>query len=338
VKGEFGKRVLGPALIPLGAFAFIGVLVFSFSRVLLAVPKDGSIIVAVLMAGSILLGAGALSKGAAIKAPQRAALIAFGVFILGGGVAAALSIGTRPVEQHLQVAATIAAQNIKFDRRELDLPADKAFILEFDNKDSVAHNVAIYQDQAAANSQAPAGTLFKGEIFPGPKVMSYEIKNPIPKGVYYFRCDVHSSMNGVAKVGGATGPAPAPPGPGPTGSAAGPSSPAPGPGSPSPVTSSPPGAGTTVALTAKNIEFDKKSLTFVANAPVVINFDNQDANQLHNFALYSDAAYTNQLFAGPFVTGPAKTKYEFPAPGPGTYYFQCNVHPIPAMRGTVTVT
>jgi len=39
VNGDFRKRVLGPALIPISAFVFIGALVFAFSRILLAVPK-----------------------------------------------------------------------------------------------------------------------------------------------------------------------------------------------------------------------------------------------------------------------------------------------------------
>jgi plastocyanin len=326
VKGDFGKRVLGPALIPLGAFVFIGALVFAFSRILLAVPKDGSVIIGILMAGCVLFGAAAVAKGAAIKSPQRAALVAFSVLLLAGGVATGLSIGTRTVEGHLEVAAKIVAQNIKFDKTELDLPADKPFILEFDNKDATVHNVAIYKDPSATD----AVTLFKGALEQGPKVAEYEVKKPLPKGVWFFRCDVHPVMNGTARVGGATGPGPGgPPSPAPSG-------PAPEPSSPKP--SAEPTVGTTVSLVAKGLAFDKKTLEFVANALVVLTLDNQDPTIPHDFALYRDAGYTQEIFKGdPPVTGPAKGEYRFPAPGPGTYYFQCDFHPVPQMRGTVTV-
>jgi plastocyanin len=324
MKGDFGKRVLTPALTPIGAFAFIGALVFGFSRILLAVPKDGSVVVGILMAGCILFAAAAVAKGGTVKAPQRAALVAFGVVLIAGGVATALSIGTRQVEGHLEVAATISAQSIKFDKTELDLPADKPFILKFDNKDSTLHNVAIYKDPSATD----AVTLFKGTLVQGPKVAEYEVKKPLPKGVWFFRCDVHPVMRGTARIGGAAGPGPVAGGPTPAG---------PTPGTPTPSPSGQPTAGTTVGLTVKFVEFDRKSLDFVANALVLINFDNQDAGQTHNFGLYRDAGYTDEIFKGDPVAGPAQKEYRFPAPGPGTYYFQCDFHPIPAMRGTVTV-
>jgi plastocyanin len=320
VKGDFGKRVLGPALIPLGAFVFIGALVFGFSRILLVVPKDGSVIIGILMAGCVLFGAAAVAKGTAIKSPQRAALLAFSVLLLAGGVAAGLSIGTRTVKEHLAVEATITAQNVKFLTAELDLPADKPFLLKFDNKDATLHNVAIYKDPSATD----AVTLFKGPLVQGPKVAEYEVKKPLPKGVWFFQCDVHKSMNGTARVGGATGPGPG-----------GPPSPAPSVSAPSPTAQ--PTVGTTVALTAKTFTFDKKTLEFVANALVVLTLDNQDPNIPHNFALYRDAGYSQEIFKPDPVTGPGEKEYRFPAPGPGTYYFQCDFHPIPGMRGTVTV-
>jgi plastocyanin len=333
LNGDFGKRVLGPALIPLGAFVFIGALVFGFSRILLAVPKDGSVIVAVLLAGCVLLGSGALSRGSALKPPQRAALIAFGVMVLGGGVAAGVSLGVRPGEEApLKVAATITAHNTAFDKSELDLPAGIKFILKFDNTDPLAHNVSIYKDRASGERADPAANLFKGTIFSGPKVENYPVEKPLAKGLYYFRCDVHASMFGVARVGGATGSLPGLPGPGPSGSPG--ATPTP---TPTPSPSGPAPSPTTIALTAQGIMFDKHALTFAALGPVTIDFDNKDSGQLHNFALYRDAGYTDRILSEPFVTGPGTSKYQFPAPGPGTYYFECEAHPIPNMRGTVTV-
>lgn len=325
MKGDFFKRVLVPAMIPLGAFAFIGALVFGFSRILLAVPKDGSVIVAVLLAGCVLFAAGAVAKGGKVKVPQRIALIAFAVLLLAGGVGTGLSIGTRPFEGHLEVAATITAQNIKFDKAELDLPAGKPFIIDFDNKDSVPHNVAIYDKPPTAPG---VKTFFQPPLVTGPRKAELEVKKAIPAGVWYFQCDAHTTMHGIARVGGAAGP-------GPGGSPTPSSAPSSAPPSTAP-TGGPQAAP--IALVAKNIAFDTNKLTFTAGSQVVIDFDNQDPGQPHNFALYRDAGYTDNYFRPTgFVIGPAKTQYKFTAPPAGTYYFQCEAHPIPAMRGTVTV-
>ena len=332
MKGDFFKRVLVPAMIPLGAFAFIGALVFGFSRILLAIPKDGSVIVGILMAGCVLFAAGAVAKGGKVKMPQRFALISFAMLLLVGGVATGLSIGTRPFEGHLEVAATITAQNIKFDKAELnDIPANKPFIIEFDNKDSVPHNVAIYdKNPTTATPAAPARTFFKPPLTPGPRVIEFEVTKPIPAGVWYFQCDAHPTMHGIARVGGAKGAGPARGSPGPTPTTTPTTSPATTP------TGGPRAAP--IPLVAKNIAFDKNELTFTVGSQVVIDFDNQDPGLPHNFALYRDAGYTDNYFRpSGFVTGPAKTQYRFAAPSAGTYYFQCDAHPIPAMRGTVTV-
>jgi plastocyanin len=326
VSGDFRKRVLGPALIPLGAFAFIGALVYPMSRILLAVTKDGSVVVAVLMAASILFACGAVAKGGTIKSVQKVGLIAFALLLFGGGVAVEASLGPRAVEGHLEKGATLTAQNISFDLKDLVLPADKGFILEFINKDNVQHNVAIYKDKAASSSGEAAGTLFKGAVFQGPATRDYEIKDGIPKGTYYFQCDIHPVMNGVAHAGEA--PAGTPPSTPPPTATAAPSSPLPSPTAPT--------GPVVLALTAHGIAFDKTQLSFPANSQVAIDFDNQDPSTQHNWALYSDAEFTQALFHGEVITGPSQKRYEFTSPAAGTYYFKCDIHP--AMKGTATVT
>lgn len=105
-------------------------------------------------------------------------------------------------------------------------------------------------------------------------------------------------------------------------------------------TTMPSGGGQTVqlALTAKNIAFDKSTLTVPAGANVVLTFDNQDSGIAHNFALYTDSSATTRLFAGTFVTGPKTVTYTFTAPTtPGTYFFRCDVHPT-IMYGSFIVT
>ena len=42
-----------------------------------------------------------------------------------------------------------------------------------------------------------------------------------------------------------------------------------------------------------------------ADTPTTLTFDNQDAGMPHNFAVFKDAAYTENVFTGDIVTGPA---------------------------------
>ncbi len=95
--------------------------------------------------------------------------------------------------------------------------------------------------------------------------------------------------------------------------------------------------GTSVVdLTAKNVAFDKSTITVAAGQPVQIKFDNQDAGVLHNFSVYTNKSASQKIFQGDITTGPEQTTYEFTAPIPGTYFFRCDVHP-DQMYGTFTV-
>jgi len=87
-------------------------------------------------------------------------------------------------------------------------------------------------------------------------------------------------------------------------------------------------AKTIIALSAKNIAFNKSSITVPAGAQITINFDNEDAGIPHNFAVYETSAATNNIFKGQTITGVSSTTYTFTAPStPGTYFFRCDVHP-----------
>lgn len=105
--------------------------------------------------------------------------------------------------------------------------------------------------------------------------------------------------------------------------------------SPSP-TDSPTGeVAATVDLTAEGIQFDTGTIELPAEALVAIRFDNRDSGTKHNFAVYTEHG-GEAIFQGDIVTGPTQTDYEFTTPGPGTYHFQCDVHPT-QMEGEVIV-
>jgi len=82
----------------------------------------------------------------------------------------------------------LTAQNVKFDQSSLQVPAGKAFVIHFDNKDAIAHNVGIYQGSKE---------VFTGKIVTGPTTIDYQVP-ALPAGNYTFQCDVHPNvMNGT---------------------------------------------------------------------------------------------------------------------------------------------
>jgi plastocyanin len=214
---------------------------------------------------------------------------------------------------------TLVAQGIAFDTDTVNLPADTPTTLTFENKDAnTPHNFAIYEDDSATTP------LFQGDIATGPTTVEYKIP-AIPAGTYYFQCDVHPTMNGKVVVGEAGG--------GGGGS---------GGGSPTEAPSAPPsgtGESATASIAAAGLEFDTSTLSFPANSPVILTFDNQDdvnTTGPHNVSIYTDDTLAESLFKGDLVNGPATVDYQVPALQPGEYYFQCDVHP--TMTGTVSVS
>ena len=83
----------------------------------------------------------------------------------------------------------LVADNIAFDRSDLDIPANTPFILVFENAEGVGHNVSIYSDAGYQTR------LFEGVVFSGPATRWY----PVPAlgvGTWVFRCDLHPEMTG----------------------------------------------------------------------------------------------------------------------------------------------
>ena len=86
------------------------------------------------------------------------------------------------------------ALGIQFVNKDLSAPADTPFQIEFDNQDAgTPHNIEI--------KDASGQTVFKGEIFNGVEVRTYDIP-ALPAGTYPFICTVHPNMIGTLTVGG----------------------------------------------------------------------------------------------------------------------------------------
>ena len=84
---------------------------------------------------------------------------------------------------------TIVAKDLKFQTTSVEVKADSAFTLHFDNQESAPHNVAIYTDSGAGTA-----------ISVGDVVTSAKADQAVPAlkpGSYFFRCDVHHDMTGT---------------------------------------------------------------------------------------------------------------------------------------------
>jgi plastocyanin len=87
---------------------------------------------------------------------------------------------------------TLVSVNYAFDKTSITVPAGSHVQLTLDNQDTgIPHNVAIYTSAAAST------VIFKGEVITGPKKITYTFDAPTTPGTYYFRCDIHPSMNGA---------------------------------------------------------------------------------------------------------------------------------------------
>jgi plastocyanin len=122
-------------------------------------------------------------------APARAApsLLAIAALFAACSGAAAPAVSFDPN------APSLTASGQKFDKTELDVPADTGFDLVLHNNDAVQHNVSIYSDEGHTQR------VFGGD-FANSGTHVYHVQALAP-GTYYFQCDIHPSMNGIVVTG-----------------------------------------------------------------------------------------------------------------------------------------
>jgi plastocyanin len=100
-----------------------------------------------------------------------------------------------PVLESRSVTVAVAAENVAFDTETITVGAGAEVTVNFENRDDgIPHNVAVYRDPSATEA------IFVGEIVTGPARVTYAFTAPSEPGTYFFRCDVHPSMNGAFVV------------------------------------------------------------------------------------------------------------------------------------------
>jgi len=118
-----------------------------------------------------------------------AALVLAAVAVLAACSNTALGFDVAPASLDPN-SPTITADGVAFDRAELEVPAGRPFVLVFENREGIGHNVSIYRDPTHRDR------LFEGVVFSGPATRWYPVPALAP-GAYVFLCDVHPNMTGT---------------------------------------------------------------------------------------------------------------------------------------------
>ena len=191
---KMGERLLVPGLLPVVALLTTAVIAIAISRILLAVSKDGSIVIAGVAALVILLACAVIAYRPRITPGAMVGLIAIaGLFTGAAGVVGAAA-GEREFHPHHEDehAIVVVAKNTAFDKKKLEVPAGETVHVDFHNEDHVLHNIAVYRpgaDDLTVGAPVYAGRpTNEGEV---------ELEMEIPEpGDYVFVCDFHPNMRG----------------------------------------------------------------------------------------------------------------------------------------------
>jgi plastocyanin len=286
--GHERESLLLPILIPVGALSVIGVVLYAFSRVLLAVKPNAATAIALVAAVGIMAVAAFVASRKQVTGAALGAFVgaAAGISMLAAGIAIAV-IGPPEEEEepfHVTLAAPEGAAADGFSTDALSVKPEVPIDLEFDNQDpGVGHNMQIFDGPDDA-----APVLFDGAIITGPAKTIFAVE-PLSEGDYFFNCRIHpTTMAGTITAAQGAG-------------------------------------GLTVV--AENTEFDTEELRLPAETPTPLTFDNRDPAP-HNLSIYEDDTASGEpLFTFEPFPGPEAKPFTVPAIPEGEYYFRCEVHP-----------
>ena len=94
------------------------------------------------------------------------------------------------------MTVSLVAQGNAFDKSTISVLVGAYVTINFENRDPVAHNFALY-----ANTSAPLPAIFQGQAITGPGTITYRFSAPLVPGFYFFRCDLHpTTMTGTFLV------------------------------------------------------------------------------------------------------------------------------------------
>lgn len=313
------RNVLDKFIYPLAVPAVAGLALFliilAVSQILLAMGGENATPIALLIAVIVLFGCAFLASAPKVTRSQAMLSVAVPAVVL-----AIAGIGARAYRVNHHEAkggqeASIPPQittDDKFSVTSYTVPANTPIDIQVTNQGSAQHNMHILGVKDAVTGKEPVTD--PQLVAPGTTAdLKFTIADP---GTYKFQCDVHpTEMIGQITVTPAGG-----------GAVAG-ASPAAGAGGPTETTT--------------DDKFSDTSLTINHGEKVTLTVDNK-GQALHNWDVLdpSGSGSLKDAAGNPIKTdfvNPGDSKsVTFEIDTPGTYKFQCDVHPT-EMMGTLTV-
>jgi len=304
---SFSEKFLIPLAIPVGAGIVIAAIILAVSQILLAVPEDVATPIALIIALIILLGcayfatARRLSRGVITLGVAIPAIILF-----GAGIGAGIYRQENPTTEHKGAEANAGPKpeittDDKFSQTSYTVYAGQQVTIDVENQGSNPHNMHILGVTNPDGSDIKTDILSAGNS----AKLTFTIDKP---GTYNFQCDVHpTEMKGTVTVN--PGPPPGQPGPAAAGG---------------------------LNEEATDDKFSATNLTAKAGQTLTLTLQNKGTANQHNWHLL-DVQNADGSAIKTDILPPGQTaSIQFTIQKPGTYNFQCDVHPT-TMKGTLTV-
>ena len=187
----------------------------------------------------------------------------------------------------------------KFAVTAFKVPAGEPVSITVTNQGQATHNMHILGVQDPSGNDYKTALLTNGQS----ATLTFTIAQP---GTYKFQCDVHpTEMFGTITV-----------------------------------VTAPPSAGGTPSPNLTEVTTDDKfastSLTAAAGVQTTLTVQNNGVADLHNWHVLDATNPDGSAIKTDLVKDGDKASVTFEIDKPGTYHFQCDVHPT-AMTGTLTV-
>ncbi len=195
IPADVRDRAILPVLIPVGAILLTEVVVFGMSRVLLATGKNTAVVIGLVAALGILIGAAMIAARPKIKTQALIGVMAFLVIVSVAGAAWGLQRGPFYGDEgpHVQAELIVKAEGLAFDTDNIVLRSSGT-VVALENEDTQAHNIAVFTSE-----EDLATPLFRGDLVQPADSIVYDVPE-LALGTFYFHCDVHPNMNGEVEV------------------------------------------------------------------------------------------------------------------------------------------
>lgn len=190
---NFRRRVFTPILMPITILGAILLFAVSLSRVLLAVPEAVSVIVAVGVAGYVLLMAFLVERQRSISAPAVAVALSVGFLGVVGAGGVAASVGIREIHHEEE------GEGAEGEAGVTEIPegalvwesADAEFVYTAAPAEGTAGEVTLALDNPTAQNHNVVFEGFNGDAVLVEAASGIDAATlEIPAGTYTYFCDV----------------------------------------------------------------------------------------------------------------------------------------------------